>query len=74
MTIEVIATQKHSSDEDKLWGLALKTDDIDATHARLKQAGVNVSDIRDGRKAGTRVCTVKSHCMDVPTLIIGLVD
>ena len=32
-------------------GLALKTDDIEATHARLKESGVEISDIRDGRKS-----------------------
>ncbi|MDC1241007.1 VOC family protein [bacterium] len=74
MTIEVIATQKHKSETDNLWGLALKTNDIDATHARLEAAGVTVSQVREGRKPGTRVCTVKSHCLNVGTLIVGLKD
>ena len=69
MSIEVIASEK-ASEQDELWGLALKTDDIETTHARLKQSGVEISDIRDGRKAGTRVCTAKSHTLGVPTLLI----
>jgi catechol 2,3-dioxygenase-like lactoylglutathione lyase family enzyme len=74
MTIEVIATPKHTSDTDSLWGLALKTNDIDATHARLEAASVAVSQVREGRKPGTRVCTVKSHCLNIGTLIVGLQD
>ena len=69
MSIEVIASEK-ASEQDELWGLALKTDDIETTHARLKESGVEISDIRDGRKAGTRVCTAKSHTLSVPTLLI----
>jgi len=69
MSIEVIASEK-ASEQDELWGLALKTDDIEATHTRLSEQGVEISDIRDGRKAGTRVCTAKSHTLGVPTLLI----
>ena len=69
MSIEVIASEK-ADEQDELWGLALKTDDIEATHARLSEQGVQISDIRDGRKPGTRVCTAKSHTVGVPTLLI----
>ena len=69
MSIEVIASPK-AKDEDGLWGLALKTEDIVATQRRLSDAGINVSEVRDGRKPDTKVCTVKSHVCDVPTLLI----
>ena len=69
MSIEVIASDK-APEQDELWGLALKTDDIEATHSRLSEGQVEVSDIRDGRKSGTRVCTAKSHTLGVPTLLI----
>ena len=69
MSIEVIASDK-ADEQDELWGLALKTNDIEATHARLREQGVQISDIRDGRKPGTRVCTAKSHTLGVPTLLI----
>ena len=69
MSIEVIASDK-APEQDELWGLALKTDDIEATHSRLSEGHVEVSDIRDGRKSGTRVCTAKSHTLGVPTLLI----
>lgn len=69
MSVEVMASDK-AGDEDSLWGLALKTDDIAATQARLAKAGIAVSEVREGRKAGTKVCTVKSHCAQVATLLI----
>ncbi|MCH1567868.1 MAG: VOC family protein [Alphaproteobacteria bacterium] len=69
MSVEVIASDK-TGDDDNLWGLALKTDDIVVTQKRLSYAGIKVSDVRDGRKPGTKVCTIKSHVMDVPTLLI----
>lgn len=70
MSIEVIGAPKFDAQLDHLWGLALKTDDIEATHARLVESNVAVSEVREGRKEDTRVCTVKSHCLDVPTLLV----
>jgi catechol 2,3-dioxygenase-like lactoylglutathione lyase family enzyme len=69
MSLEVVASEK-TGDTDSLWGLALKSQDIDATQNRMREAGIDVSDVREGRKPGTRVCTVKSHAGDVATLII----
>ena len=69
MSIEIIASEK-APEQDELWGLALKTNDITATHERLVSSGIAVSEIRDGRKVGTRVCTAKSHTLGVPTLLI----
>ena len=69
MSIEVIASDKAPTDDD-LWGLALKTADIEATHRRLLSAGVSVTDVKTGRKPGTRVCTVTSHTLAIPTLLI----
>jgi hypothetical protein len=40
--------------QDRLSGLCWRVSDIDATHARLIQAGVDVSEVRTGRKPGTR--------------------
>jgi catechol 2,3-dioxygenase-like lactoylglutathione lyase family enzyme len=55
---------------DRLSGLCWRVSDIDATHARLSQAGVNVSEVRTGRKPGTRVMTVRSGTCGVPTLLV----
>ena len=69
MSIEVTASEK-APEEDDLWGLAFKTASLDETHRRLIDEGIDVSEIREGRKPGTRVCTIKSHALEVPTLLI----
>ena len=56
--------------KDRLRGICWRVADIDATHARLVQAGVDVSEIRTGRKPGTRVMTVRSGTCGVPTLLV----
>lgn len=62
---------KHSgATRDRLAGLCWRAADIDATHARLVAAGVDMSEVRPGRKPGTRVATVRSHHCGVPTLLI----
>ena len=55
---------------DKLRGICWRVADIDATHARLMAAGVDVSEIRTGRKPGTRVMTVRNGTCSVPTLLV----
>jgi catechol 2,3-dioxygenase-like lactoylglutathione lyase family enzyme len=57
--------------EDRLWGLSWRVPTIAEAHARLHNAGVEVSDIRTGRRPGTQVFTVKRHTASVPTLVIG---
>ena len=56
---------------DQLWGLSWRTPDIARANARLKEAGVDVSEPRDGRRPGTQVFSVKSHTASVPTIVIG---
>jgi catechol 2,3-dioxygenase-like lactoylglutathione lyase family enzyme len=55
---------------DKLWGLSWRVADIDATLARLASSGVDVSEVRTGRKPGTRVVTVRSSTCGIPTLLV----
>ncbi|WP_050426218.1 VOC family protein [Bradyrhizobium tropiciagri] len=55
---------------DRLRGICWRVADIDATHARLAAAGVDVSEIRTGRKPGTRVMTVRNGTCGVPTLLV----
>lgn len=59
-----------SDGPDRFGGLAWRTTDPDATHARLAAAGFNVSELRVGRKPGTKVFTVRDAPGGVPTLII----
>ena len=70
MNLEVVP-KDHNEKEDKLWGIAYNTTNVDAAQDRLVKAGVKVSNVRIGMKPGTRVCTVKTHNLDVPTLLIG---
>ncbi|WP_076862547.1 VOC family protein [Bradyrhizobium mercantei] len=55
---------------DRLRGICWRVADIDATHARLVAAGVDVSEVRTGRKPGTRVMTVRTGTCGVPTLLV----
>jgi len=55
---------------DTLWGLSWRVADIDATRARLAAAGIDVSDVRTGRKPGTRVLTVRNGTCGIPTLLV----
>lgn len=60
-----------SDGPDELWGLSWRTPDIAKANARLKAAGIDVSEPRHGRRPGSHVFTVKSHTEGVPTIIIG---
>jgi catechol 2,3-dioxygenase-like lactoylglutathione lyase family enzyme len=62
--------KEKDTSQDRLSGLCWRVSDIDATHARLAQAGVDVSEVRTGRKPGTRVMTVRSGTCGVPTLLV----
>lgn len=68
--VEVVVPQDVPTGPDVLSGLAWRCADLDATHARLA-AATEVSEIRPGRKPGTRVATVRDRALAVPTLLIG---
>jgi catechol 2,3-dioxygenase-like lactoylglutathione lyase family enzyme len=55
---------------DQLRGVCWRVTDINATHTRLAGAGVDVSEIRNGRKPGTLVMTVRNGTCGVPTLLV----
>ena len=73
LTIEVAASlaQAEAAAVDRFWGISWRVPDLDATHARLVAAGFDVSEIRTGRRPGTRVATVRAETHGVATLIIG---
>jgi len=60
-----------SNEPDQLWGLSWRVPDIAAAHARLKVAGLDVTEPRDGRRPGSQVCSVKNGTEGVPTILIG---
>jgi catechol 2,3-dioxygenase-like lactoylglutathione lyase family enzyme len=72
VTLEVIS--KIDSEEqqaDSLWGLAYRAPDIEKLQQRLLQSGVNISELRVGRKKGTTVATPKSNTLNIASLFIG---
>jgi catechol 2,3-dioxygenase-like lactoylglutathione lyase family enzyme len=72
VTVEVAAALQatESTGTDRLWGVSYRTRDIDAVRARLVRNGFDVSDVRTGRKPGTRVATVHGDPCGVATLLI----
>ena len=55
---------------DKLWGLSWRVADLDAVRARLLAAGIDLSEVRAGRKPGTRVMRVRSGTCGIHTLFL----
>ena len=72
LIVEVVRRPDADADQahDKVWGLSWRVADIDATRARLASAGIDVSEVRTGRKAGTRVLTVRDGTCGIPTLLV----
>ncbi|MGV9670894.1 MULTISPECIES: VOC family protein [unclassified Gordonia (in: high G+C Gram-positive bacteria)] len=54
-----------------LWGVAWRSPDVHAARHRLISAGIEVSEIRDGRKPGTLIATVADDALATRTVIIG---
>ncbi len=57
-------------DHDRLFGLSWLVRDANEARARLAETGFDVSEVREGRKPGTRVLTVRDGTCGVPTLLI----
>jgi catechol 2,3-dioxygenase-like lactoylglutathione lyase family enzyme len=72
LIVEIVQRPGAQADpaRDKLYGLSWRVADIDATRARLVSAGIDVSDVRIGRKPGTRVLTVRNGTCGSPTLLV----
>jgi len=71
--IEVGASLKapQSSDPDRYGGLAWRVVEPEAARARIAAAGIDVSEVRKGRKPGTQVFTVRAGTGGVPTLMLA---
>lgn len=70
LTLEVIEPTENKPESDHFWGIAFQCPDASIAAAQLHARGVELSEVRDGRKPGTRVATVKSHALTIPTLLI----
>lgn len=60
-----------SEGPDEAWGLTWRVADVEAAHHRMSGQKIEVSEIRTGRKPGTRVFTVRNAPGGAPTLVIG---
>jgi catechol 2,3-dioxygenase-like lactoylglutathione lyase family enzyme len=75
-TVEIAAALGRDAAEpdperDRLFGLSWRVGDADAARLRLVEAGLDVSEVRPGRRPGTRVASVRSGTCGVPTLILA---
>ena len=72
LILEVVRRRDAPAEQthDKLWGLSWRVDDIDATRARLVGSGIDVSEVRTGRKPGTRVMSVRDGTCGIATLLL----
>jgi catechol 2,3-dioxygenase-like lactoylglutathione lyase family enzyme len=69
VTLEVVH-EPSLGDSDKFYGLTYRVRDLDAAYARLQAAGFALGELRDGKKPGTRVFSVRDGTCGVPTLIL----
>lgn len=71
--VEMAASLKKSSGgtPDSFGGLAWRVSDPDAAQARIAAAGFNVSEVRTGRKPGTKVFTVRDAPGGAPTIMLS---
>jgi catechol 2,3-dioxygenase-like lactoylglutathione lyase family enzyme len=72
LIVEVVRRPVAGGDaaRDKLWGLSWRVGDIDAARVRLMADGIDVSEVRTGRKPGTRVMSVRNGTCGVQTLLL----
>jgi catechol 2,3-dioxygenase-like lactoylglutathione lyase family enzyme len=72
LIVEVVRRPVAGADltHDKLWGLSWRVADIDATRRRLIAAGIEATEVRTGRKPGTRVMGLRSGTGGVHTLLL----
>ncbi len=72
LIVEVVRRPVAGADQahDKLWGVTWRVADIDATRQRLVAAGLEATEVRVGRKPGTRVMSLRSGTCGVHTLLL----
>jgi catechol 2,3-dioxygenase-like lactoylglutathione lyase family enzyme len=56
---------------DRLGGLAWRISEPEAVQARIAAAGFDVSEVRQGRKPGSKVFTVRDAPAGIPTLMLS---
>lgn len=73
LTIEVVEMldKAKAPKSERFWGIAWNVESVAAATARIGKAGLDVSEVRVGRKPGTEVSTIRKPTCGVPTLLIG---
>jgi catechol 2,3-dioxygenase-like lactoylglutathione lyase family enzyme len=71
--VEFGASLKHPASDapDSFGGLAWRVTDPDTAAAQIAAAGFDVSEVRTGRKPGTKVFTVRDAPAGVPTIMLS---
>lgn len=73
LTLEVVSRLgdgAKSGEADRFWGIAYRVANAAAAHARLTEAGFDVTPVKAGRKPGTFVFTVNGGTHGVATLVL----
>ena len=72
LIVEIVCRPVAGGDQhnDKLWGLSWRVADIEATRARLVAAGIGVTEVRAGRKPGTRVMSLCDGTCGIQTIVL----
>jgi catechol 2,3-dioxygenase-like lactoylglutathione lyase family enzyme len=73
ITVEVAARHEVAPEPgvpDHAWGISWRVADADAARARLLDAGFDVSEVRTGRRPGTRVFSLHGEPCGVATLLL----
>ena len=68
--VEVVHDAAMTGGRDVLWGLSWRVNNAETSRTRLASAGLDVSEVRQGLKPGTRVFTVRDGACGVPTLMV----
>jgi catechol 2,3-dioxygenase-like lactoylglutathione lyase family enzyme len=68
--LEIAEDKALEPERDRFHGVAWRIAHAETSQKRLATAGLNVSDVREGAKPGTRVFTVRDGTCGVPTLMI----
>ncbi len=73
VTIEVVEPldKEKAPKIDAFWGMAFRAASVGAVRDRLAREGADVSDVRVGRKKGTKVATIRKPTCGVPVLLVG---
>jgi len=73
VTIEVVEPldKAKAPKAEHFWGLAWKAEKVEAVRDRLAAAGLDVSEVKPGRKQGTAVATIRPPTNGVPTILVG---